>query len=180
MSSSRPPVTLSGKPVSLPEQAWSLLQLHLTRHDDPSTLVYHRVALRKCLEMDRKGALQTWIIDAFLKQDEGALLRTLVEFGRLEEAFQVSLRIISVCLPPARYRNRADDVQSSAPALLDSTIMSSLPYSLFDTLLALTPAGTPELEGSKLATQQAELRKALEVRIGSVETVQRTALRAGR
>lgn len=80
----------------LASKAWRLLQAHLGRHDG-LTQQYRLVVLERALAVNRGGKLPTWLVDFFLANDPAALLRTLLRFDRLADAFAFSLTTIKVC-----------------------------------------------------------------------------------
>lgn len=57
--------------------------------------------------------------------------------------------------------------------------LSALPYGVYDTLLALVPATTPELSAAALLDAQKELKSALAARLVVLETKTRNATRIG-
>lgn len=113
--------------------------------------------------------MESWLIDELVRRDGAGLGRCLWEFGRLREVFAVSQTLIKV----------RSSFPHSLLSLTDSSVTQNaqsasspiaLPYSLFDSLLALEPSTAPELEGSELSSLQRELRSALDGRMKELES----------
>ncbi|SCZ91062.1 BZ3500_MvSof-1268-A1-R1_Chr1-3g02525 [Microbotryum saponariae] len=148
---------------TLASKAWRLLERHLARHDS-STSRYRLVVLERILAIDAAHSeVPAFLAEHFLKKDVGSLLRSLIRYERLGEAFGYAVRV----------------VRSSTPTC--SLASSSLPYSTFDHLLSLDRKDTVALPPAVLESKQAELRTLISERIGQAEKGERVALRnAGR
>lgn len=81
----------------LASKAWKLLQRHLERHDD-ETLKYRSVVLERTLAIDQDGKIPSWLVDSFLVQNSPMLIRTMIKFDRLGDAFRYSLAVLKVSL----------------------------------------------------------------------------------
>ncbi|KAL8286711.1 hypothetical protein RQP46_004239 [Phenoliferia psychrophenolica] len=141
---------------SLASKAWRLLECYLERYDDPTTLQYRLVVLEHSLAVNANGQVPSWLVDAFLERDGQLLVRTMLKFDRLEDAFAYSLVAIAAAPPP------------TSPAA------TTLPYSLFDQLLALTPESTSALSPDALKTRQRDLKAAIATRLAEVERADRS------
>ncbi|SCV68913.1 BQ2448_1034 [Microbotryum intermedium] len=147
---------------SLASKSWRLLERHLARHDS-STSRYRLVVLERILAIDAYSELPAFLTEHFLKRDAGALLRSLIKYERLGEAFGYAVRV----------------VRSSTP--IPTLASSCLPYSILDHLLTLDPKDTVALSPSALESKQSELRVLIAERIGQAEKSEKVALRnAGR
>ena len=80
---------------SLASKAWQLLQRHLERHDDKS-FRYRLVVLERTLAVSRGGKVPSWLVDSFLSHESSLLIRTMIKFDRLADAFRYSLATIKV------------------------------------------------------------------------------------
>lgn len=86
---------------SLVSKAWRLLERHLERHDTDGTYRYRLVVLERTLATNRGARVPTFLTDFFLANDSHALIRTLIKYDRLEDAFKYSSTTIKVsCSPP--------------------------------------------------------------------------------
>ncbi|GAA5977403.1 hypothetical protein JCM11641_000087 [Rhodosporidiobolus odoratus] len=144
---------------SLSSKAWRLLENHLERHDSSPTWRYRLVVLERVLATNRGGKVPAFLSEFLLKRDSQALIRTLVKYDRLAEAFEASMKAI-----------QASPAQPSASS-------TTLPYSLHDQLLAIPPGDSPHLSDDVLKQKQQELRETLEKRWEKVEKAQRQVLR---
>ncbi|KAK4699982.1 hypothetical protein P7C70_g6268, partial [Phenoliferia sp. Uapishka_3] len=151
-------VALSDEAMSwegtLASKAWRLLERYLERYDDEN-LKYRLVVLEHTLAVNGRGKLPTWLVSTFLAQDSQLLIRTMLKFDRLADAFTFSLAVIQSSPKP------------SAPAAC------ILPYSLFDQLLAILPDDTSALSSEALKSRQADLSEALRQRLAVVERADR-------
>ncbi|BGP12916.1 hypothetical protein JCM10213_004335 [Rhodosporidiobolus nylandii] len=145
---------------SLSSKAWRLLERHLERHDSAPSHRYRLVALERVLATNRGGKVPPFLTDFLLANDPQSLIRTLVKYDKLSEAFEFSLKTIE---------------SSPVTASPSSTI---LPYSLFDQLLAIPPGDSPHLSDDVLKQKQQELRQALDGRFEKVDKAQKQLLRA--
>ena len=107
------------------------------------------------------------------------LVRTMLKYDRLKDAFAFALVAIQVRSP--YFSSTLDEAdwerkQSPTPAP-ESPAASSLPYALFDQLLALKPEETSALEPQVLKERQKELRDAVAARLGAVERADRNVAR---
>ncbi|KDE05151.1 hypothetical protein MVLG_04492 [Microbotryum lychnidis-dioicae p1A1 Lamole] len=147
---------------TLASKAWLLLERHLVRHDS-STSRYRLVVLERILAIDAHSEVPAFLTEHFLKKDVGSLLRSLIKYERLGEAFGFAVRVL----------------RSSTPT--SSLASSSLPYSTFDHLLNLDPKDTVALPPAVLESKQAELQALISERIEQAEKSEKVALRnAGR
>ncbi|KAM0756678.1 hypothetical protein T439DRAFT_309129 [Meredithblackwellia eburnea MCA 4105] len=135
---------------TLASKGWRLLQGYLERHDD-ETSKYHLIVLERALTLNRTGKVPSWLIDYFLSTNSFLLIRTMLKFDRLVDAFTYSLTVIRASPSPK------------------STASACLPYSLFDQLLATTPSETNALSPVELAKRQAELKTALGQHVASLD-----------
>lgn len=81
---------------SLASKAWRLLERHLERHDTDGTYRFRLVVLERTLATNRGAKIPTFLTDFFLNHDAHALVRTMIKFDRLDEAFKASLATIKV------------------------------------------------------------------------------------
>jgi len=81
---------------TLSSKAWRLLERHLARHDDPVTFRYRLVALERTLATNRGAKPPSFLTDFLKDHDLPALLRTLVKYDRLDDAFSFSLQAVKV------------------------------------------------------------------------------------
>ncbi|GAA5862780.1 hypothetical protein JCM8547_006543 [Rhodosporidiobolus lusitaniae] len=139
---------------SLSSKAWRLLENHLERHDTAPTYSYRLVVLERTLATNRGGKVPAFMTEYLLEHNVHALLRTLVKYDRLDEAFAFSLTAIEKSLVTA------------AP------FSTTLPYTLFDELLAVPPGDSPHLSDDVLKQKQQELREALQKRQEKVDKAQ--------
>ncbi|BGP36873.1 hypothetical protein JCM10449v2_000775 [Rhodotorula kratochvilovae] len=137
---------------TLPSKAWRLLERHLARHDNPITFRYRLIALERTLATNRGGKAPAFLTDFLLRQDLPALLRMLIKYDRLDEAFRFSLEALK-----------------SAAAVTTTNWTTSSPYSLFDQLLAVPAGDTASLSDDVLKERQKELREALQVRFAALD-----------
>jgi len=83
---------------SLASKAWRLLERHLQRHDSAPVYRYRLVVLERVLATNRDGKIPTFLTDFLLRNQPQSLLKTLIRFDRLSEAFRYSLETIQVRL----------------------------------------------------------------------------------
>jgi len=81
---------------SLASKAWRLLERHLHRHDSAPVYRYRLVVLERVLATNRDGKIPTFLTDFLLRNQPQSLLKTLIRFDRLSEAFRYSLETIQV------------------------------------------------------------------------------------
>jgi len=81
---------------SLASKAWRLLERHLQRHDSAPVYRYRLVVLERVLATNRDGKIPTFLTDFLLRNQPQTLLKTLIRFDRLSEAFRYSLETIQV------------------------------------------------------------------------------------
>ncbi|GAA6053519.1 hypothetical protein JCM3770_000306 [Rhodotorula araucariae] len=136
---------------TLPSKAWRLLERHLARHDDPVTFRYRLVALERTLATNRGGKPPAFLTDFLLRHDLPGLLRTLIRYDRLDDAFKFSLDMLTSATTTTKHWS------------------TSFPYSLFDLLLAIPEGGTASLSDDVLKQRQKELRAALDVRFAALD-----------
>ncbi|KPV78594.1 uncharacterized protein RHOBADRAFT_33298 [Rhodotorula graminis WP1] len=136
---------------TLSAKAWRLLERHLARHDDPVTFRYRLVSLERTLATNRGAKPPSFLTDYLKDHDLPALLRALIKYDRLDDAFTFSLKAIK---------------SSSTTATQFST---SSPYSIYDQLLAIPAGDTASLSDDVLKQRQQELRAALDVRWAALE-----------
>ncbi|GAA6058592.1 hypothetical protein JCM10212_007031 [Sporobolomyces blumeae] len=117
---------------SLSDKAWRLLALHLARHDSAPTFTYHLVVLERVLALDRTGFVPTFLREILNSKVPSGFVRTLTKYERIREAFEVS----------------TDLVKSAELAPSSTAFSTTLPYSLFDQLLALKPYSGDNLSSS--------------------------------
>ncbi|GAA6005692.1 hypothetical protein JCM10207_005297 [Rhodosporidiobolus poonsookiae] len=150
-------------PGPLSSKAWRLLELHLTRHDRAPSYAYRRVVLERTLALNRGNKLPVFLTEFLVKHEPSALLRTLVKYDRLDEAFQVGIEVIKASPTPS------------------TPFTTTLPYSLFDQLLAVPAGDSPHLSDDVLKQRQSELRAALEARVQALgKAEERVRREAGR
>ncbi|KAK4054756.1 hypothetical protein OIV83_000680 [Microbotryomycetes sp. JL201] len=128
---------------SLASKAWRLLERFLARHDVDGTNRGRLVVIERTIALNRGARLPTFLTEFMMEQDPDALIRTLLKYDRLDDAFKFSCALI----------------QRQAGSALAS---SALPYSLFDQLLALTETGA--LSREQLRARQTELRTVIDTR----------------
>ncbi|GAA5827090.1 hypothetical protein JCM5353_006183, partial [Sporobolomyces roseus] len=145
---------------SLASKAWRLLERHLQRHDSAPVYRYRLVVLERVLATNRDGKIPTFLTDFLLRNQPQSLLKTLIRFDRLSEAFRYSL----------------ETIQNST--ISPTHFSSHLPYSLFDQLLAIPPGDSPHLSDDVLKQRQQDLREAIEGRVKMVEKATATLKRA--
>ncbi|GAA5831797.1 hypothetical protein JCM11251_003887 [Rhodosporidiobolus azoricus] len=143
---------------SVSSKAWRLLERQLQRHDSAPAYRYRLVVLERVLSTNRGGKLPAFLTKHLAKNDAHSLLRTLIKYDRLDEAFQFSL----------------STVQNSTA--LASNFSTTLPYSLFDQLLAIPPGDSPNLSDDVLKQRQQELREALKGRFEKLDKAQKQLL----
>ncbi|GAA5890373.1 hypothetical protein JCM8208_002795 [Rhodotorula glutinis] len=136
---------------TLSSKAWRLLERHLARHDDPVTFRYRLVSLERVLATNRGAKPPSFLTDHLKAHDLPALLRALVKYDRLDDAFTFSLEAIKA---------------SSTTA---TQFSSSSPYSIYDQLLAIPVGDTASLSDDVLKQRQEELRAALDVRLAALD-----------
>ncbi len=86
---------------SLASKAWKLLERHLERHDD-AAFRYRRVVLERSLDLNPAGKVPTFLTDFLVANDAQALIRTMLRYDRLEDAFRYSQAAIKVRHPLPR------------------------------------------------------------------------------
>ncbi|GAA5902148.1 hypothetical protein JCM6882_006713 [Rhodosporidiobolus microsporus] len=143
---------------SLASKAWRLLERQLERHDSAPAYRYRLVVLERVLATNRGGKVPAFLTDFLAKNDVHSLLKTLIKYDRLDEAFQFSLSTVQ---------------NSTAPP---SNLSTTLPNSLFDQLLAIPPGDSPNLSDDVLKQRQQELREALKGRFDKVDKAQKQLL----
>jgi len=86
-------------------KAWKLLESHLKRHDRGPVYRYRLIVLERVLATSRSiqqgqgqggGEIPEFLSSFLLKNQPHGLLKTLIKFDRLEEAFKFSLEIVKV------------------------------------------------------------------------------------
>lgn len=167
---------------STASRAWRLLERHLERHDTDGTFRYRLVVLERALAINGASRLPAALTNPLLAHDPHALIRTMIKFDRLDEAFQYSLKTVKVrfCdlqMPSNRCTNPGNAQSSPTSKGLASTC---LPYSLFDQLLAMSGKDSTALSDDVLRSRQGELRSVLDAHLASVQKVSVTATKAGR
>lgn len=80
---------------SLVSKAWKLLQSHLERHDD-ETCRYKLVVLEKILSLNQAAKIPSWLVSSLLAKDPAMIVRTMIKYNRLADAFEYSLSTIQV------------------------------------------------------------------------------------
>ncbi|GAA5940387.1 uncharacterized protein JCM15063_002619 [Sporobolomyces koalae] len=131
---------------SLVTKAWKLLERHLQRHDSAPEYRYRLVVLERVLATNRDGKIPTFLTEFLLEHQPRALLRTLIRYDRLEEAFRYSLETIKK----------------------SSNHDEPLPFSIFDQLLAIPSGDSPHISDAVLKQQQQDLRQAVDDRIDKI------------
>ncbi|GAA6035119.1 hypothetical protein JCM8097_006370 [Rhodosporidiobolus ruineniae] len=158
-------VTLSDETAtwegSLSSKAWRLLERQLERHDSAPAYRYRLVVLERTLATNRGGKVPAFLSDFLAKHDVHSLLMTLIKYDRLDEAFTFSLA-----------------AAQNSSASTSSSFSTTLPYSLFDQLLAIPSGDSPNLSDDVLKQRQQELRTALQGRVEKVEKAQGQLRRA--
>ncbi|GAA5854614.1 hypothetical protein JCM9279_005711 [Rhodotorula babjevae] len=144
---------------TLSSKAWRLLERHLARHDDPVTFRYRLVALERTLATNRGAKPPSFLTDYLKDHDLPALLRVLIKYDRLDDAFSFSLQAVKT---------------SSTTA---TQFSSSTPYSIYDQLLAIPAGDTASLSDDVLKQRQKELSEALDVRWAALEKANEVRLR---
>ena len=80
---------------SLASKGWKLLERHLDRHDD-DTFHYRMIVLQRNLDLNPTGKVPTFLTDFLQAHDAQSLIRTMLRYDRLEDAFRFSQAAIKV------------------------------------------------------------------------------------
>ncbi|BGP21800.1 nuclear pore complex protein Nup160 [Rhodotorula toruloides] len=135
---------------SLSSKAWRLLERHLERHDREVGQRYRLVVLERTLALNRGGKIPPFLTDHIKLHNLPALLRTLIKYDRLDEAFTFSLEVLKSAQPP-------------------TTPFSTIePWSLYDQLLAIPSGDSASFSDDVLKQRQVELREALNARLAAL------------
>lgn len=123
---------------SLSSKAWRLLERHLDRHDRDVGQRYRLVVLERTLALNRGGKVPSFLTEHVKRHDLPALLRTLIKYDRLDEAFVFSLEALKV---------RAATEHSNAPADIPRTVCPVAFHSFLDNraVVIVRPAPIPSL-----------------------------------
>ncbi|GAA5955260.1 hypothetical protein JCM3765_003262 [Sporobolomyces pararoseus] len=148
---------------SLSSKAWKLLNLYLKRHDLSPNYFYHSVVLERVLattninhdgDGDGGKKLPEFLMDFWIEKEQPqTLLRSLIKFDKLDQAFKYSLQTVK------------------NSKISNSNFSTNLPYSIFDQLLEIPTSDSRNLSDDVLKQLQQELRNALEERKNKLENI---------
>ncbi|BGP29003.1 hypothetical protein JCM10296v2_000739 [Rhodotorula toruloides] len=145
---------------SLSSKAWRLLERHLERHDRDVGQRYRLVVLERTLALNRGGKVPSFLTEHVKRHDLPALLRTLIKYDRLDEAFAFSL-----------------DALKSAPSP-STPFATTEPWSLYDLLLCIPSGDSASLSDDVLKQRQVELREAVDARLAALDKADKQVRKA--
>ena len=81
---------------SLASKAWRLLERYLDRNDTDGTHEGRLVVLERTIALNGGARVPTFLTEFFLRNDPHALIRTMIKYERIDDAFRYSLSVVMV------------------------------------------------------------------------------------
>lgn len=163
---------------SLSSKAWRLLERHLERHDRDIGQRYRLVVLERTLALNRGGKIPSFLTEHVKRHDLPALLRTLIKYDRLDEAFAFSLDALKVrATDTCPSKALTTPLRQSAPSP-STPLSTNAPWSLYDQLLAIPSGDSASLSDDVLKQRQVELREAVDARLAALDKADKQVRKA--
>ncbi|KAK0546304.1 hypothetical protein OC846_004963 [Tilletia horrida] len=148
------------------ERAWDYVRIHLEMYDTAeSGWRYRQAVLDRCLALGVSVSVPGWLVEWFHRHNTDALMRSYVQFGRVDEALEEGIRLVK------------DVSNVKGPSSV------YVPYSLLDTALLL--AEDPEERARRAASPSVlrtrdlagELRTAVQQRFDALSKAEKNWMR---